>query len=124
MDDVSDQGDSLMAMVDLLQRDGAAQVKTATIHFKPWSKLKPDFFVVETDSWIIYPWELYESIRLILEKGKDEAPSDAYKELTDDARITKEEYLAFCGLATHSRNLPDDLKERIRAVCRLYHGKN
>jgi len=124
VDDVSDQGDSLMAMVDLLQRDGAAQVKTATIHFKPWSKLKPDFFVVETDSWIIYPWELYESIRLILEKGKDEAPSDAYKELTDDARITKEEYLAFCGLATHSRNLPDDLKERIRAVCRLYHGKN
>ncbi len=105
VDDVSDQGDSLLALIDLLRRDGAADVRTATVHFKPWSKLRPDFFVVETDSWIIYPWELYESIRLILEKGAQETPDEAFRELTQDAMITKPEYLAFCGLATHSGKL-------------------
>lgn len=120
VDDVSDQGDSLLALVDLLRRDGAAEVKTATVHFKPWSKLKPDFFVVETDSWIIYPWELYESIRLILEKGAQEKSEDAFRELTDGAMITKVEYLAFCDLATHSGRLSGEMLERTRAVCRLF----
>jgi hypothetical protein len=120
VDDVSDQGDSLLALVDLLRRYGAAEVRTATVHFKPWSKLRPDFFVVETDSWIIYPWELYESIRLILEKGAQESPADAFRELTQDASITKPEYLAFCSLATHSGKLSEEMLERTMAVCRLY----
>jgi hypoxanthine phosphoribosyltransferase len=120
VDDVSDQGDSLLALVDLLKRDGAADVRTATIHFKPWSKLRPDFFVVETDSWIIYPWELYESIRLILEQGAQETPDEAFRELTQDAMITKPEYLIFCGLATHSEKLSAEMLERTKAVCRLY----
>jgi len=123
VDDVSDQGDSLLALVDLLRRDGAADVRTATVHFKPWSKLRPDFFVVETDSWIIYPWELYESIRLIFEKGAQETPEEAFRELAQDAMITKPEYLAFCGLATHSGKLSEETLERTRAVYRLYRGE-
>ncbi|MFX1533267.1 MAG: phosphoribosyltransferase, partial [Promethearchaeota archaeon] len=39
--------------------------KTATIHFKPWSITKPNFFVEETEAWIIYPHELYEALSLI-----------------------------------------------------------
>jgi hypoxanthine phosphoribosyltransferase len=123
VDDVADQGDSLLALVDLLKRDGAAEVRTATVHFKPWSKLRPDFFVVETDSWIIYPWELYESIRLILEKGVQETPRESFRELTEDAMITKPEYLAFCGLAVHSGRLSSQILERTRAVCKLYRGE-
>jgi hypoxanthine phosphoribosyltransferase len=123
VDDVADQGDSLLALVDLLKRDGAAEVRTATVHFKPWSKLRPDFFVVETDSWIIYPWELYESIRLILEKGVQETPRESFRELTEDAMITKPEYLAFCGLAVHSGKLSPQILERTRAVCKFYRGE-
>jgi hypoxanthine phosphoribosyltransferase len=120
VDDVSDQGDSLIKLVDLLKGNNAAEVRTATIHFKPWSKLRPDFFVRETDSWIIYPWELYESIRLVLEKGRDGHPQESFRELVEDARISKREYLTFCGLATHSMKLSPELTERVRAVCELY----
>jgi len=123
VDDVSDQGDSLKALVDLIERDGAAEIKTATIHYKPWSKLKPDYFVVRTDSWIIYPWELYESIRLILEMERLGSPEESYRVLAEEARITRKEYLNFCSLATLSGKLSKETLRRAKAVCDLYRGR-
>jgi hypoxanthine phosphoribosyltransferase len=122
VDDVSDQGDSLLALRAIAKRRGASDVKTATIHYKPWSKLKPDFYVSETDAWIIYPWEVHESIRLILERSREATDREAFHELRDEADVTKKEYLAFCALATHSSAVPEDLVKRVKAVCGLYRG--
>ncbi|MFX1251725.1 MAG: phosphoribosyltransferase [Promethearchaeota archaeon] len=65
IDDVSDSGKSLRAAIEHILAKGCASCKTATIHFKPWSITKPDFFVEETEAWIIYPHELYETLSLI-----------------------------------------------------------
>ncbi len=61
-DDVADTGESLKFVTDYLLGAGAASVSTATLLYKPHSKLKPDFFGAQTDTWIIFPYDLVESI--------------------------------------------------------------
>jgi hypoxanthine phosphoribosyltransferase len=60
VDDVSDTGRSLQVAKDHLLRKGAKEVRFATLHFKPHSVFKPDFYIDETDRWIVYPWETNE----------------------------------------------------------------
>ncbi len=62
-DDVSDTGSSLNAAVKHLIEENAAEIRVATIHVKPWTTFIPDYYVVKTDAWIIYPWEPYETIK-------------------------------------------------------------
>ncbi|MFP3220091.1 MAG: phosphoribosyltransferase [Candidatus Marsarchaeota archaeon] len=63
VDDVSDTGATLAAVKEACAKKGAAEVRSATIHFKPWSRLKPDYYAQRVDAWIIYPWNLYETLR-------------------------------------------------------------
>lgn len=63
VDDVSDTGKSLEVAKEHVLGMGAGEVKVATLHFKPHSSFRPDFFVAETGAWIIYPWELHECRR-------------------------------------------------------------
>jgi len=74
-DDVADTGHSLIAAVEHVKERGAKDVKVATLHLKPWSSYKPDYFVVETDAWIIYPWEIRETISKLVSKLKSEGKS-------------------------------------------------
>lgn len=62
-DDVADTGESLKFTLEYLFSHGASSVKTATLLYKPHSSLKPNFYGAQTDSWIIFPYELVESIR-------------------------------------------------------------
>ena len=73
VDDVSDSGHSLMAVKEYVEENGAAEVKIATLHYKPWSLYKPDYYAEEVDKWILYPWEPNESVQdltqMLSEKG-------------------------------------------------------
>lgn len=69
VDDVSDTGESLLEIKKYLQSKDPRSLTVATIHIKPWSKFVPDYYVESTDAWIIYPWELYESIKSLLAKN-------------------------------------------------------
>jgi len=68
VDDVADTGKSLALVRKHLKEQGATQVKIATIYYKPWSILIPDWFEKKTSRWIIFPWERKETVRRILEK--------------------------------------------------------
>jgi len=57
VDDVADTGTTLEFVAKHIKRKGAKDVKVATIAMKPHSTFKPDFFVFETDKWIVFPWE-------------------------------------------------------------------
>ena len=80
VDDVSDSGHSLMVVKDYIEEQGVAEVRIATLHHKPWSECKPDYFAEEVDKWILYPWEPNESIQdlvqMLTEKGisKEDIP--------------------------------------------------
>jgi len=60
VDDISDTGDSLTIAGKHLEQRGYKSPRTATMHMKPWTKLVPDYYVVKTESWVVYPWELKE----------------------------------------------------------------
>jgi len=81
VDDVADTGESLRLVRSHLEEQGATEVKTATIYYKPWSVIIPDYYEKETRSWIIFPWERKETVRKIVEKFKRQGNSiDTAKE--------------------------------------------
>jgi hypoxanthine phosphoribosyltransferase len=82
-DDVADSGKSLKVAREHLEHCGASQVRIATIFYKPWSIVRPDYFIKETSAWIIFPWEVNESLLKIYKKLLSEGKSydEIYKEL-------------------------------------------
>jgi hypoxanthine phosphoribosyltransferase len=83
VDDVSDTGKSLRLVKDHVLKQGAKELKVATLYRKPWSMLKPDYCERETKAWVVFPWERKETIRRIREKhgstGLEEATAKLVK---------------------------------------------
>ena len=63
VDDISDSGKSLKLAEEHVSSRNPAEIKTATIHYKPGSIFTPDFFMFRTEAWIVYPWEREEFTR-------------------------------------------------------------
>jgi len=62
VDDISDSGDSLTASLKAIRRrDDAINIDVATLHYKPKSSFKPQYFAkqIEDEVWVMYPWEKY-----------------------------------------------------------------
>jgi uncharacterized protein len=70
VDEVADSGGSLQLVKEHVQGQGATQVQTATLYYKPQSTFNPDYYEKETDRWIIFPWETKETVRDIFETHK------------------------------------------------------
>jgi len=68
VDDVSDSGTSMIAAIDHIKNQGAKTVKTSSIHIKPWTEYIPDYYSEKVDKWIIYPWEIIESLNELTQK--------------------------------------------------------
>jgi hypoxanthine phosphoribosyltransferase len=68
VDDIADTGKSLQLAKTHLQMQGAAEIKTATLYFKPQSSLTPDFYEKQTDNWIVFPWDTKETLRKIIQR--------------------------------------------------------
>jgi hypoxanthine phosphoribosyltransferase len=65
VDDVFDSGRSLEAVMSELRRrcrrNLPAQIRIATVYYKPKrnrSTLIPDYYVLDTDSWLVFPHEI------------------------------------------------------------------
>ncbi len=71
VDDVSDSGASIVKARDHLIENGVGEVKLMTLHIKPWSKFKPDYYADETDEWVVYPWEIKECILVVAKNIQD-----------------------------------------------------
>ena len=65
VDDISDSGQSLKLARTHLFEKGASEVKIATLYVRTNTQIKPDYFEKETDSWIVFPWEIKETLRKI-----------------------------------------------------------
>ncbi|MEM2249493.1 MAG: phosphoribosyltransferase [Candidatus Bathyarchaeia archaeon] len=72
VDEVADTGKSLKLIREHLQNEGAAEVRIAAVYLKPWSIIKPDYYARETSRWIVFPWEIKETIRKIVKKCKEQ----------------------------------------------------
>ena len=76
VDDVADSGRTLEAVKEYVLARRPRELVTCTIHYKPWSIVKPDIYIEETDAWIIYPWERREALGDIIERFKAEGVAD------------------------------------------------
>ncbi len=65
VDDVVDTGRTLQLVIEELYRYGAERVETLAIYVKPWTIVYPDYYYKVTDKWIIYPWEIAETLKEI-----------------------------------------------------------
>jgi hypoxanthine phosphoribosyltransferase len=75
VDDVADTGRSLQLVREHVSQRGAKEVRTATVYYKPWSVIEPHYYEKETRLWIVFPWEMRETIRRIFEKRRDRSAS-------------------------------------------------
>ena len=72
MDDVADTGKTLKVVKEHLFSRGAEEVKIATIYYKPWSTVIPDYYEKETRRWVVFPWERKETVRNLMKKHGEE----------------------------------------------------
>lgn len=64
VEEVCDTGHTLAHTYDLLELAGVGLVRTGVLHYKPGQSktgFKPDWWMVETEEWIVYPWEKNEA---------------------------------------------------------------
>lgn len=71
VDDVSDTGSSLQLARNHLKQNGAKEIKIATLYVKPTSIMKPDYCEKQTSNWIVFPWDVKETLRKIIENHRD-----------------------------------------------------
>jgi hypothetical protein len=75
VDEVADTGRSLELVREHILENGAVEVRIATVYYKPWSIIKPDYYEKETSCWIVFPWEIKETVRKIVKKCKENGKS-------------------------------------------------
>jgi hypoxanthine phosphoribosyltransferase len=64
IEEVCDKGFTLNYLTEWLKEQGAGLVRTGVLHYKPGQSetgFKPDWYIGETDEWIVYPWEPHEA---------------------------------------------------------------
>lgn len=83
VDEVADTGDSLYHAIDHVKHLGVEEQRSAVLHLKPTSRVVPDYYMVETTSWTVYPWENRESIIALVKIFKEENPSMSMKQIRD-----------------------------------------
>jgi hypothetical protein len=75
VDEVADTGKSLKLVKEHVVEKGAVEVRIATVYYKPWSIVKPDYYEQETSRWIVFPWEIKETVRKIMKRGREKKKS-------------------------------------------------
>ncbi|MFQ5976491.1 MAG: phosphoribosyltransferase [Candidatus Hydrothermarchaeales archaeon] len=89
VDDISDTGESLIVAKEHLEEKGAREIIIATLMKKPHTKFEPDIFADKTSAWVIFPWEIRETIRDIKKSSKSK---EEFEKEMEKAGISKEEY--------------------------------
>lgn len=79
VDDIADTGESLIVTTRHLKEKKAENIFVVTLVKKPQSKFTPDLFVRETGDWVIFPWEINETIRDI--KARSDSTEELQKEM-------------------------------------------
>lgn len=78
IDDVFDSGRSIEALLQELRhtcrRNTPEVIKVATVYYKPMknvTNIKPDYFIEETDDWLVFPHELVGCTDEEIKSGKN-----------------------------------------------------
>lgn len=76
VDEIVDTGKTLGLVREHVVERGAEEVRIAAIYVKPGSIVKPDYCEKETHRWIVFPWEIKETVRKIIEEARERGTSE------------------------------------------------
>lgn len=62
VDDVADSGATLQSVLEGLNEKDPEIIKTAMLYYKPRSSVTPDYYVHQTNAWVVFAWSLYEAM--------------------------------------------------------------
>lgn len=61
VDEITDHGTTMQRVLDLVrEKYGPKELQTATLVCKKHSTHRPDFYALETEKWVVFPWEKLE----------------------------------------------------------------
>lgn len=81
VDEVADTGESLYHAIEHVKSLGAKEIRSAVLHLKPASRVIPNYYMVETTRWTVYPWEHRETIIALVKMFKKEDSTRSMKEI-------------------------------------------
>ncbi len=56
VDEVTDSGATAIEVKKYIESLKPKEAKFLMVHWKPWSKFKPDYFAEQANGWVVYPW--------------------------------------------------------------------
>ncbi|MBN1263735.1 MAG: hypothetical protein JW991_05265 [Candidatus Pacebacteria bacterium] len=60
VDEIVDHGEVLAKVTEYLAKLSGQRVYSLVPYIKPWAKPKPDFYLRETEKWVIFPYDIRE----------------------------------------------------------------
>lgn len=74
VDEIIDSGSSFELALEYLEKFKPLSITTLAPYIKPISRFKPDFWQLSTDKWVVFPYEVRETIKdvtkILKEQGK------------------------------------------------------
>ncbi|MCX7996854.1 MAG: phosphoribosyltransferase family protein [Patescibacteria group bacterium] len=64
LDDIADTGETLAFGLRYIESFAPKRVVTATLFYRNHSKHRPDYYVREVSEWVIFPFEITETIKV------------------------------------------------------------
>jgi len=90
VDDIADTGKSLKIVIEHLESLGITEIKTATLYLNNRSVIKPDFYEEITDKWVVFPWEIKETLQKIVKEHKKKRESNREIRLLIESGLPKQ----------------------------------
>lgn len=72
IDEIVDNGTTLETAVSYLKEFSPKQIISLAPIIKPWSKPRPDFWQIKTAKWVIFPYEIRETIEDLIKMWEKE----------------------------------------------------
>ncbi len=72
VDDISDTGKTFVKGIEHIKNMGGTEIKTAALFAKPWTEYLPDYYEAKTDKWIVFPYEVRETVESVSRLMKKE----------------------------------------------------
>lgn len=95
-EDIVDTGATLEFALSYLRDHGVASVETASLVIKPHSTVQPQFIGVTEKSWVIFPYEVRETLEELWGKWHEEQGQSATKEALLAIGFSPEDIQQFC----------------------------
>lgn len=92
VDDISDTGVTLSRALPYLEQFSPKEITTVTMFLKPQTSFIPDYFARKTKRWVIFPYEITETIQSITARyRKERSPKRQIQHTLESLGFTRQQ---------------------------------